>query len=73
MIARAAIPAPANSLMARVQRACAVVRRVIGVPDYSAYVAHMRTAHPSEPILSQREFVAERMAARYQQAGNRCC
>lgn len=73
MIARTAVPIPVTSVASRVRRACDVVRRVIGVPDYSAYVAHMAAAHPSEPVLSREAFVAERMAARYQQAGNRCC
>lgn len=73
MTARAAVGSTGASMIARVRRACDVVRRVIGVPDYSAYVAHMRAAHPTERVLTHAEFERERMVARYQQAGNRCC
>lgn len=73
MIARDAVPATRSSVVARVRRACDVVRRVIGVPDYATYVAHMASAHPSAPVLSHDAFQRDRLAARYQQAGNRCC
>jgi uncharacterized short protein YbdD (DUF466 family) len=54
-------------------RAAAVVRRIIGVPDYAAYVAHVRACHPDREPLGEREFIAERLASRYEKPGSRCC
>jgi uncharacterized short protein YbdD (DUF466 family) len=55
------------------QRVAAVIRRIIGVPDYAAYVAHLRDHHPDQEPLSERDFHRERQSARYSQPGNRCC
>jgi uncharacterized short protein YbdD (DUF466 family) len=55
------------------RRVAAVIRRIIGVPDYAAYVAHMRADHPDQEPLAEAEFQRERLAARYSQPGNRCC
>jgi uncharacterized short protein YbdD (DUF466 family) len=49
------------------------VLRIIGVPDYERYVTHMREQHPGEPVLSRDAFMRERMAARYERPGARCC
>lgn len=51
-------------------RAARVVRRVIGAPDYAAYVEHCREAgHP--PRLTEREFVDQSFQAK---GGDvRCC
>ena len=57
----------------RVNAAGAVLRRVIGVPDYETYVAHMRDAHPGAPLLSPDEFARERQVDRYSRPGARCC
>jgi len=54
-------------LPARVAR---IVRRIIGAPDYGAYLAHCRAAG-HEPRLSEREFVAEFFEAKGK--GVRCC
>jgi len=62
--------APASGLLARVG---ATVRRIIGAPDYAAYLEHQRAHHPGCAVLTEEEFVAERLTARYQQPGNRCC
>lgn len=50
-------------------------RLMVGVPEYSAYVEHMRSAHPEQTIMSQEEFFRERMEARYggKDRLNRCC
>ena len=55
------------------QRVAAVLRRIIGAPDYAAYVAHVRTHHPEREPLGEREFIAERLSARYEKPGSRCC
>jgi uncharacterized short protein YbdD (DUF466 family) len=53
-------------LPARIAR---VVRRIIGAPDYEAYLAHCREAgHP--PRLSEREYVKEFLDSK---GGVRCC
>jgi uncharacterized short protein YbdD (DUF466 family) len=49
------------------------VLRIIGVPDYDRYVAHMHEYHPDEPVLSRDAFMRERLAARYERPGARCC
>lgn len=55
------------------RRVAAVIRRIIGVPDYAAYLAHVRDHHPEQEPLTEAEFQRERLAARYSQPGNRCC
>lgn len=56
-----------------VRRTAAVVRRVIGAPDYERYVAHVKARHPGERPLSREEFWRERLRARYEKPGSRCC
>ncbi|HKW40635.1 MAG TPA: CstA-like transporter-associated (seleno)protein [Gemmatimonadales bacterium] len=47
-----------------------VLRRIVGAPDYQAYVEHCQAAgHPLR--LSEREYVAEFFAAKGK--GVRCC
>ena len=46
------------------------LRRMVGAPDYEAYLEHCRAAgHP--PLLSEREYVAEFFEAKGK--GVRCC
>ena len=54
-------------------RAASLVRAVLGVPDYQRYLAHMRSAHPGDRIMSETEFRHTRMNDRYNRAGSRCC
>jgi uncharacterized short protein YbdD (DUF466 family) len=56
--------------IARVARA---LRTMLGVPDYERYVAHCRLRHPGDPVMSHDAFVRERLAARYERPGSRCC
>lgn len=51
----------------------AAARRIAGVPDYDAYVAHLRSHHPERAIPSASEFFTERQQARYRAGGGRCC
>jgi uncharacterized short protein YbdD (DUF466 family) len=65
--------AQGRTARSRIERALNVVRRIIGVPDYDRYVAHVRANHPGrEPMLRQ-EFDRQRMADRYSKPGSRCC
>ncbi|SFE70320.1 YbdD/YjiX family protein [Nitrosomonas sp. Nm166] len=51
------------------------MRLMVGVPEYSTYVDHMRNAHPDQPVMSYAEFFRERQETRYGGKGrlNRCC
>jgi uncharacterized short protein YbdD (DUF466 family) len=66
----AADAAIAGGLIARV---LATVRRIIGVPDYAAYVRHMTTHHPDVAVLSAGAFAEEQLQAKYSRPGSRCC
>jgi uncharacterized short protein YbdD (DUF466 family) len=54
-------------------RVAALIRRIIGAPDYASYVAHVRTHHPEREPLGEREFMAERWRERYEKPGGKCC
>ena len=53
--------------------AAAVVRRIIGVPDYDNYLAHMRERHPDVTPMTRERFMATQLAARFEKPGARCC
>ncbi len=57
----------------RVERAANVVRRIIGVPDYDRYVAHVRTHHPDVTPMCQNDFEKQRVVDKYSRPGGRCC
>lgn len=60
--------------MTRIVREIArALRRIVGAPDYATYLAHMRDRHPEAAPLSQRDFERQRLAARYERPGARCC
>jgi uncharacterized short protein YbdD (DUF466 family) len=48
-------------------------RLCCGVPDYDAYVRHLREHHPEREVPSYKEFFRERQVARYKGTGGRCC
>ena len=49
------------------------LRLMVGVPEYSTYVAHMRNKHPDKPPMSYQEFFHKCQAARYDRRVGRCC
>ena len=51
----------------------AMLRRVIGVPDYDHYLAHWRRCHPGDVPMSRDVFAAEALVRRYERPGSRCC
>lgn len=55
------------------QRIAAIVRRIIGVPDYDVYLAHHRVAHPDVVPLTRDAFARDALARRYERPGSRCC
>ena len=58
---------------AALRRAAAVVRRVVGVPDYERYVAHVHECHPGTEPMSRRQFEESRLYDKYSRPGQRCC
>ncbi|MEZ5460721.1 MAG: YbdD/YjiX family protein [Dokdonella sp.] len=50
-----------------------MARRSIGVPDYDAYLAHVRSHHPDRTPMSYEAFFKDRQNARYRGGGGRCC
>ena len=48
-------------------------RRIFGVPDYDAYVAHMRATHPGEQPLARGAFLAWALERKHAGRGPRCC
>jgi uncharacterized short protein YbdD (DUF466 family) len=58
---------------AALRRAASVVRRVVGVPDYERYVAHVRDCHPGTEPMTQRQFEESRLHDKYSRPGQRCC
>jgi len=51
----------------------AAVRRVLGMPDYQAYLAHLQAHHPGCPMPTEREYFDEFVRARYSGGPTRCC
>lgn len=62
-----------RALVARLRQAGVVLRRIVGAPDYERYLAHVRARHPGCAPMSREEFLRERIAARYERPGSRCC
>ena len=55
------------------RRAAAVVRRVVGVPDYDRYVAHVAERHPDVVPMTREDFERVRLEDKYSRPGQRCC
>ena len=51
----------------------AALRKVAGMPDYQAYVEHLRCTHPERAVPTQREFYDEYVRCRYGDGPTRCC
>ena len=56
-----------------VRRVISAVRRIAGMPDYSAHLEHLRRCHPDQPVPTQRQFYDEFTRARYGDGPTRCC
>ena len=47
---------------------------MVGLPDYDAYLAHMRARHPNAELLTREAFFSNRQSARYGTSGSlKCC
>jgi uncharacterized short protein YbdD (DUF466 family) len=62
-----------EALMAFWRKAVATARLAIGVPDYDAYVAHMRAHHPGARVMNYAEFFNDCQARRYRNGRTGCC
>jgi uncharacterized short protein YbdD (DUF466 family) len=65
--------AQTQSVRQVVARVAAVVRRVIGAPDYDCYVAHVHAHHPGTEPMTREDFIRQRMEDKYSRPGTRCC
>ena len=50
-----------------------VLRRIAGMPDYEAYVTHLRQCHPELALPTERQFYEDFIRARYESGTSRCC
>jgi len=57
----------------RIQTCAADFRRIVGMPDYAAYLQHLERFHPDWPVPSEREFFQLYIEARYGSGLSRCC
>jgi uncharacterized short protein YbdD (DUF466 family) len=57
----------------RTRQLLRLVRRILGMPDYEAYVAHLRAVHPGCPLPSERQYFEEFVRAKYSGGPTRCC
>ena len=57
----------------RVAEIAVGVRRIIGVPDYEAYLAHVCAHHPGDEPITRDAFARDALARRYERPGSRCC
>ena len=62
-----------HSAREAIDRAACILRRVIGVPDYDIYIAHLRAHHAGVEPMTREEFTRQRLADRYSRPGSRCC
>lgn len=46
---------------------------MVGMPDYDAYLDHMKRTHPDRVPMSYEAFFRERQEARYGGGKGRCC
>jgi uncharacterized short protein YbdD (DUF466 family) len=49
------------------------LRQIVGMPDYDAYLAHVRARHPDRAIPTERQYFEEYLTARYENGPTRCC
>jgi uncharacterized short protein YbdD (DUF466 family) len=57
----------------KVQNCLTDFRRIVGMPDYAAYIRHLQAVHPAWPTPSEREFFELYLRTRYGDGPTRCC
>jgi len=60
-----------NPLFDRLRR---IASMMVGMPDYDAYLQHMREHHPDATPMDRTQFFRERQESRYGgRNGGKCC
>jgi uncharacterized short protein YbdD (DUF466 family) len=57
----------------RARQIMTAIRRIVGMPDYDAYVAHLRDHHPECVLPTEREYYGLYLRGRYGGGFSRCC
>lgn len=53
--------------------AAATARATLGMPDYDAYLTHLRARHPEAEPLTREGFFKARQTARFGGGALKCC
>jgi uncharacterized short protein YbdD (DUF466 family) len=61
------------ALRALLSRLLGALRAVAGMPDYDAYLVHLRRCHPGMQAPTERDYYAEYLRGRYGDGPTRCC
>jgi uncharacterized short protein YbdD (DUF466 family) len=64
---------PGSGAVHAIARIGSLLRRIAGMPDYEAYLEHLRRCHPERAVLNQREFYDDYVRSRYEDGPTRCC
>jgi uncharacterized short protein YbdD (DUF466 family) len=51
----------------------AAIKRIVGMPNYEAYLEHLRTHHPECQLPNEREYFDDYLKGRYGSGFSRCC
>jgi len=62
-----------TGLSSRLQEFVSMLRQVTGMPDYQAFLEHLRRHHPECQIPSEREYFTQYIESRYGNGPSRCC
>ena len=73
MLGSGAAGQPGSGSVGAIAQIGSFLRRIAGMPDYEAYLAHRRRSHPGESVPSEREFYEEFVRNRYGDGQSRCC
>ena len=55
------------------RHARSALKRIAGMPNYEAYVEHLRTCYPECSVPTEREYYDLYLKGRYEGGGMRCC
>ena len=57
----------------RLREVVRALSTIVGIPDYENYLRHAHEQHREGDVMTREEFMRERMSARYDKPGSRCC
>jgi uncharacterized short protein YbdD (DUF466 family) len=67
------MPSRGTRVAGRGRALLTALKRVVGMPNYEAYLEHLRAHHPECPLPSEREYFDEFLKAKYGGGFSRCC